>query len=95
MLINPEDIYRMFADILANEKDSEFAISMVDILNSILLTSSELFDLRNSLKEFNSKESYSLFVCLYKTWCHNPIATVALCLLSQNYEHAYNLVNLL
>lgn len=55
MLVNPEDIYRMFSDILMNEKDSEFAISMVDILNSILLTSSELFDLRNSLKEFNTK----------------------------------------
>ena len=59
MLINPEDIYRMFSDILANEKDSEFAISMVDILNSILLTSSELFDLRNSLKEFNTKVLYN------------------------------------
>jgi vacuole morphology and inheritance protein 14 len=45
----------MFSDILANEKDSEFAISMVDILNSILLTSSELFDLRNALKEFKSQ----------------------------------------
>lgn len=94
VLLNPKDIFQMFAQILSNEKNSDFAISMVDILNTILLTSSELFELRNSLKEFNSKESYSLFTCLYKTWCHNPIATVALCLLSQNYEHAYNLVNL-
>ena len=93
--MNPEDIYRMLSNILVNESDQDFALSMVDILNTILLTSPELFDLRNSLKEFNSPESYSLFVCLYKTWCHNPIATVALCLLSQNYEHAYNLVNLL
>ena len=118
VLLNPEDCYRMFSEIISNEKDSEFAISIVDILNTILLTSSELFDLRTSLKNFDTnvkilkiekcrefiffnhenlrlKESYSLFVCLYKTWCHNPIATVALCLLSQNYEHAYNLVNLL
>ena len=94
VLLNPQDIFQMLAQILSNEKNSDFAISMVDILNTILLTSSELFDLRNSLKEFNSKESYSLFSCLYKTWCHNPIATVALCLLSQNYEHACNLVNL-
>lgn len=63
-------------------------------MNTILLTSPELFDLRNSLKDFKNKESHSLFVCLYKTWCHNPIATLALCLLSQNYEHAFNLVNL-
>jgi vacuole morphology and inheritance protein 14 len=94
VLLNPQDIFRMLAEILSNEKNTDFAISMVDILNTILLTSSELFDLRNSLKDFNTIESYSLFTCLYKTWCHNPIATVALCLLSQNYEHASNLVNL-
>ncbi len=45
----------MFSEILSQEKDSEFATSMVDILNSILLTSTELFDLRNSLKDFNTK----------------------------------------
>lgn len=95
VLLNPEDIYRMFSNIIMKESDSEFALIMVDILNTILLTSTELYDLRNSLKELNSQESNALFTCLYKTWCHNPIATVALCLLSQNYEHAYNLVNLL
>merc|ERR1719215_600192 len=93
-LLNAEDVFRMLAEILANENDPEFAIGMIDILNTILLTSPELYELRNCLKNFNNKESYSLFVCLYKTWCHNPIATLALCLLSQNYEPAFNLVNL-
>lgn len=93
-LLNAEDIFRMLSAILSDESDPEFAISMVDILNTILLTSPELLDLRNSLKDFNNKESYSLFVCLYKTWCHNPIATLALCFLSQNYEHSFHLVNL-
>lgn len=93
-LLNSEDMFRMLAEILVNESDPEFSISMVDILNTILLTSSELHDLRNLLKDFDNSKSYSLFVCLYKTWCHNPIATLALCLLSQNYEHAFNLVNL-
>jgi vacuole morphology and inheritance protein 14 len=60
VLLNPEDIYRMFSEILADEKDSEFAISMVDVLNSILLTSPELLELRNSLKDFNSKVSNQL-----------------------------------
>jgi hypothetical protein len=45
----------MFSKILINEKDSDFALSMVDILNTILLTSSELFDLRNALKDFNTQ----------------------------------------
>jgi hypothetical protein len=48
----------MLSEILVNEKDSEFSTSMVDILNSILLTASELFDLRDSLREFNTIVSY-------------------------------------
>ena len=55
ILLNPEDCYRMFSEIISNEKDSEFAISIVDILNTILLTSTELFDLRTSLKNFDTK----------------------------------------
>ena len=58
VLLNPEDIYRMFSSILLEENDSEFSLSMVDILNTILLTSSELFDLRNSLKELNTQVKF-------------------------------------
>lgn len=65
---------------------------MIQALNVILLTSSELFVLRNKLKDLNSKESQSLFVCLYESWCHNPVATVSLCLLGQKYFHACELV---
>lgn len=36
--------------------------------------------------------SWHLFKTLYSSWCHNPVATVSLCLLSQNYDHASNLV---
>ena len=38
------------------------------------------------------QESWHLFTTLYSSWCHNPVATVSLCLLSQNYDHASNLV---
>jgi vacuole morphology and inheritance protein 14 len=37
-----------------------------------------------------SKEQ--LFVTLYKTWCVSPVATLTLCLISRNYELAYNLI---
>ncbi len=47
VILNPKDIFQMLSQILSNEKNSDFAISMVDILNTILLTSPELFDLRN------------------------------------------------
>lgn len=95
MLLSPEDIYKTLSETIANENDSNFAAMMVKILSSILLTSTELHDLRVKLKSIQSKESADLFVCLYKTWCHNPIALVALCFLSQNYDHACKLVQLL
>jgi vacuole morphology and inheritance protein 14 len=37
-----------------------------------------------------SKEQ--LFVTLYKTWCISPVASLTLCLISRNYELAYNLI---
>lgn len=95
MLLSPEHIYKTLSETIANETDANFAAMMVKILSSILLTSTELHDLRVKLKSIQSIESADLFVCLYKTWCHNPIALVALCFLSQNYDHACTLVQLL
>ncbi|KAL0278812.1 UNVERIFIED_CONTAM: hypothetical protein PYX00_000512 [Menopon gallinae] len=91
-LLNSEDIYRAFAVVLSKEENLKFVSKMVDYLNTILLTSSELFELRTRLKNFKSKESQDLFVCLYYCWCHNPVATVALCFLTQNYTHACDLI---
>jgi hypothetical protein len=44
---------------------------------------------------FYFKDSCLLFCCLYKSWAHNPVATVALCLLTQNYSHVCDLIRLL
>lgn len=38
------------------------------------------------------QESWNLFTTLYRSWCHNPVATIALCLLSQNYKHSSDLI---
>ncbi len=38
------------------------------------------------------QDNWTLFTTLYRSWSHNPVATVALCLLTQNYDHASNLV---
>lgn len=92
LLLNAEDIYRALSEIIVQEEDFQFAALMVRYLNMILLTSSELFDLRNQLRELATPESCSLFSCLYQSWCHNPVATVSLCLLTQNYQHACDLL---
>ncbi|KAK0089963.1 hypothetical protein PV325_004440 [Microctonus aethiopoides] len=92
VLLSAEDIYTILAEILLEEQNLRFACIMIQTLNVILLTSSELFELRNKLKDLKSEESRKLFVCLYESWCHNPVATVALCLLGQKYAHACDLV---
>nr|CAD7431855.1 unnamed protein product [Timema monikensis] len=95
ILLNSEDIYTTLSMILKTEENVKFASIMVENLNTILLTSSELFDLRMKLKDMNTEESYKLFRCLYESWCHDPVATVALCLLTQNYSHACDLIRTL
>ncbi|KAJ3649921.1 hypothetical protein Zmor_021637 [Zophobas morio] len=94
VLLNAEDIYRNLAHILLNEPNLKFARLMVEHLNMILLTSSELFEMRSRLKELSTEESRSLFCCLYETWSYNPVATVALCLLTQSYGHVCDLIRL-
>ncbi|XP_044519032.1 protein VAC14 homolog [Gracilinanus agilis] len=92
LLLNAENIFHSMADILLREEDLKFASTMVHTLNTILLTSTELFQLRNQLKDLKTLESQSLFCCLYRSWCHNPVTTVSLCFLTQNYQHAYDLI---
>ncbi|KAK3565129.1 hypothetical protein QTP86_033380, partial [Hemibagrus guttatus] len=92
LLLHAENIFHSMADILLKEEDLKFASTMVQTLNTILLTSAELFQLRNQLKDLRTPESCALFCCLYRSWCHNPVATVSLCFLTQNYHHAYDLI---
>uniref|UniRef100_A0A3Q1MIG5 Protein VAC14 homolog n=1 Tax=Bos taurus TaxID=9913 RepID=A0A3Q1MIG5_BOVIN len=92
LLLHAESIFHSMADILLREEDLTFASTMVHTLNTILLTSTELFQLRNQLKDLKTPESRNLFCCLYRSWCHNPVTTVSLCFLTQNYRHAYDLI---
>uniref|UniRef100_A0A672R777 Protein VAC14 homolog n=1 Tax=Sinocyclocheilus grahami TaxID=75366 RepID=A0A672R777_SINGR len=92
LLLHAENVFHSMADILLKEEDLKFASTMVQTLNTILLTSAELFQLRNQLKDLRTQESCALFCCLYRSWCHNPVATVSLCFLTQNYQHAYDLI---
>ena len=96
-LLNPEYIYRTFAAIIDEEIGSNLksASTMVRMLNTILLTSSELFELRLMLRDITNAKAADLFKCLYKSWSHCPVSTLSLCLLSQNYKHVSELVVLL
>ena len=59
-------------------------LSWLQALNLILLTAPELADMRSLLKQsLVNPAGRDLFVSLYSSWCHSPIATVSLCLLAQ------------
>ncbi|KAI8884597.1 ARM repeat-containing protein [Backusella circina FSU 941] len=90
--LDPERIYCAIADILETDEDLEFASIMVQNLNIILITAIELSDLRKRLRNLDNKENHRLFNVLYKSWCHNAVSAFSLCLLSQVYEHAANML---
>ncbi|KAK7082985.1 PtdIns(3,5)P(2) sythesis regulation factor [Halocaridina rubra] len=93
VMLSAEDIYRTLAELLQKEENLTFASEMVQTLSSILLTSKELFSLRLQLKQLATPESCDLFEKLYRSWSHNSVATLTLCLLTQNYSHAAVLVH--
>ncbi|KAF2664638.1 vacuole morphology and inheritance protein [Microthyrium microscopicum] len=92
--LNPERIFRTLADCLEKEEDVEFASIMVQNLNNNLITAPELSDLRKRLRNLDSREGQAFFVALFRSWCHNAVATFSLCLLAQAYEQAYGLLQI-
>eukprot|EP01006_Ploeotia_vitrea_P059836 TRINITY_DN74871_c0_g1_i1.p1 TRINITY_DN74871_c0_g1~~TRINITY_DN74871_c0_g1_i1.p1 ORF type:complete len:680 (+),score=21.87 TRINITY_DN74871_c0_g1_i1:154-2193(+) len=94
-LIDPEKLFCALSTILREEaaRDKEFVATVVQLLNMILLTISELTDFRNTLKRgLQKRKTRQLFVELYQCWSYSPVSTLSLCLFSMAYEHAYRIV---
>jgi vacuole morphology and inheritance protein 14 len=92
--LNPERIYRTVADCLEKDDDPEFASIMIQNMNNNLITAPELSDLRRRLRNLDSRDGQSFFVVLFRSWCHNAVATLSLCLLAQAYEQGYHLLTI-
>jgi len=58
LLLNAEDVYCCCSEILIAENDITFASHMIQTLSTILLTSSELFELRTQLKELSTQVTH-------------------------------------
>lgn len=48
--------------------------------------------LRNLKYEGENNETIKLFEILYNTFCYNTVSVIALCILSEEYELAYNII---
>ncbi|XP_021843225.2 protein VAC14 homolog [Spinacia oleracea] len=93
VLLGAQTVYRELSVILQKEPDLDFASIMVQALNLILLTSSELSELRELLKKsLVNSAGKDLFHALYASWCHSPMAIISLCLLAQTYQHASTVI---
>ncbi|KAJ8555081.1 hypothetical protein K7X08_000016 [Anisodus acutangulus] len=96
VLLDAERVYLELSTILEEESDLDFASIMVQALNLILLTASELSDLRDLLKQsLVNADGRNLFLSLYASWCHSPMAIISLCLFAQAYQHAGSVIHLL
>jgi len=92
--LQTERVFPVLADILETYEDLEFASIMVQNLNMILVASQELKPLRRRIRALDTREHQQLFVRLYRCWSHNAISALCLCLLTQSYEHAYNVLRI-
>ncbi|KAL4332804.1 hypothetical protein GQ457_07G017520 [Hibiscus cannabinus] len=93
VLLDAERVFRELSTILEGEADLDFACVMVQALNLILLTSSELSELRELLKQsLVNAAGKDLFISFYASWCHSPMAIISLCLLAQTYQHACDVI---
>jgi vacuole morphology and inheritance protein 14 len=95
--IKPEKVFMEFATIFHDMTDLIFVQDMIETLTFAISSSPFYKALRGKLfgtvpTDF-AKDREDLFTHLFNSWCINPISTLTLCLLSQKYELAYNLLN--
>lgn len=87
--LSPERIYRVVSQILDSCDDAPFVRMVIQILSTNLITASELSSLRKKLR---SGDDGMFFNTLFKSWCQNPVSVISLCLVSENYEMAYSVL---
>lgn len=69
---------------------------MIETLTITIAADHNYEGFRNKLRGMKTTEfvenKEKLFYSLFETWCYSPISTLTLCLMSRNYELAYNLI---
>ncbi|KAJ0449229.1 putative vacuole morphology and inheritance protein [Helianthus annuus] len=78
VLLDAERVYRELSTILEGEADLDYASVLVQSLNIILLTSSELAGLRDLLKlSLSNAAGKDFFLSLYASWSHSAMAIIS------------------
>ncbi|PRW60313.1 VAC14-like protein isoform X1 [Chlorella sorokiniana] len=86
-------VYRELSRLLQEEDDASFAGAVVQALNLILLTSSQLQELRALLQSsLRSAEAADVFSQLFASWSYSCAASLSLALLAQAHTLACELL---
>ncbi|CAD8081924.1 unnamed protein product [Paramecium primaurelia] len=101
-LLNPQKVYfTITAKLLEIYSDNDvlFISNTVQTLTTLLISEKELQNLRNILRnlkhekdEKQRQHNQEIFETLYRTFCYNSMSVITLCLLSEEYELAYNII---
>lgn len=91
MKLSSEKIYKVMSLIVEKDDDMNFVRMIIQILSTNLITSSGLTSLRKKLR---SEEGWEFFTTLFKSWSYNPISLITMCLISEQYELAYSVLQI-
>lgn len=94
--LDVKKVYETFADVLAQINKSTFVCKIINILNMILLTSNDTEGLRKLLKNVQkttNEDDKLFFEKLFKIWCINPVSCLILCLIAEDFELSFHLLN--
>lgn len=87
--LSPERVFKVISSILNSYEDITFTRIMIQILSTNLVTAPEMVSLRKKLR---SGDDPLFFTSLFKTWCVNPVSSITLGLISENYELVYSVI---
>ena len=67
-----------------------FTLFSTPIAMSALVLNYTLF-----FSKTGSRDGRAVFSTLYTTWCHDPVSTIALCMIAHSYQHASDVIHAL
>ena len=94
--LDVKHVYNTFAEVLSQIQKSNFNCKIINILNMHLLTSNnakEIRDLLKNIQKTNNPEDKLFFEKLFKIWCINPVSCLILCLIAEDFELSFHLLN--
>ena len=86
-------VYESFAEVLEKFNNVEFVIKIINIINNQLLDSNngEIIKFKEGKSSANKKRN-EFFKKLFTTWAMNSISCLLLCLISEDFELSYKLL---